>query len=233
MDNAMRFLDAFACIEKECRIITKEIRYTKFYILLQEAAKLNSIVRKYEMELNEFADLRNAIVHQRTDKGEVIAQPVDWVVAEIEKIASLLSQPVTLKDCITKAVKTCHPDNLVVDIYKKMEELATSKLPIYEDSQFFGLLTLEMVAHWAVLEKEKKPDATVRDIYRPQYKTEKVLFVSQDTPVAEVIEIFEDGMNRGVRILAILITAKGTKDEKALGILTQADLPLLLDALDK
>lgn len=232
MDNANRFLDAFALIEKECRQLVGDSRYTKFYLLVQQAAKLNSTIRKHEIDLQEYADLRNAIVHQRTDRGEVIAQPVDWVVEEIERIAQILTQPARLKECFIKPVKTCHPDQRVIDVYRKMMELETSKLPIYQDNEFVGLLTLEMIASWAVLNQKGMPNPTVKEIFKPQYKKEKVFFLSKEATVQEALDLFEKGMRKGVNILAILISAQGRKDEKAEGILTAADLPRLMELAD-
>ena len=73
MDNAQRFLNAFAMIEKQLKQITGVTRYSRFYQLLNQASRSSGLVRKYEMELQEYADLRNAIVHQRSDEGHIIA----------------------------------------------------------------------------------------------------------------------------------------------------------------
>ena len=87
MDNAQRFLNAFAMIEKQLKQITGVTRYSRFYQLLNQASRSSGLVRKYEMELQEYADLRNAIVHQRSDEGHIIAIPIDEVVADIEELA--------------------------------------------------------------------------------------------------------------------------------------------------
>ncbi len=232
MDNASRFLDAFAIIEKECRNIVNEGRYTKFYLLLQQAAKMNSIVRRYEVELQEYADLRNAIVHQRTGEGEIIAQPVDWVVEKIERIADLLACPPQLKDHFLKPVRICRPSDRVKEVYCRMKELGTSKMPIYEYHEFVGLLTLEMIADWAVLKQAKIPDPVVEEIFKPQYRKEKVLFISRDATVVEALELFEEAMRRGITLLAVIISASGKKNERAEGILTIADLPALMKLAD-
>lgn len=232
MDNANRFIDAFTRIEKECRNIICETRYMKFYQVLQLAAKRNSTVRKYEIELQEYADLRNAIVHQRSDEGEIIAQPIDSVVSKIERIADLLAQPEKLKDHFLKSVKVCHPQEDVKQVFMKMNELGTSKLPIYQNHEFVGLLTLEMIANWAVLHQTEMPNPCVHDIFKPQYKKEKVLFLSKEASVIEALEVFEEGMAKGITILAVLITKSGNKADQAEGILTIADLPRLTELAD-
>ena len=93
MDNAQRFLNAFAMIEKQLKQITGVTRYSRFYQLLNQASRSSGLVRKYEMELQEYADLRNAIVHQRSDEGHIIAIPIDEVVADIEELARKICEP--------------------------------------------------------------------------------------------------------------------------------------------
>ena len=93
MDNAQRFLNAFAMIEKQLKQITGVTRYSRFYQLLNQASRSSGLVRKYEMELQEYADLRNAIVHQRSDEGHIIAIPIDEVVTEIEELARKICEP--------------------------------------------------------------------------------------------------------------------------------------------
>ena len=87
MDNAQRFLNAFVRIEKQLKQLAGVTKYTRFYQLVNQVAKTNSTVRKNELELQEYADLRNAIVHQRSGEGRVIAIPVDEVVDNIEELA--------------------------------------------------------------------------------------------------------------------------------------------------
>ena len=46
MDNAQRFLSTFAQIEKQLKLITGNSRYTKFYLMLEEAARRNRGIRR-------------------------------------------------------------------------------------------------------------------------------------------------------------------------------------------
>lgn len=109
MDNAQRFLNAFAMIEKQLKQITGVTRYSRFYQLLNQASRSSGLVRKYEMELQEYADLRNAIVHQRSDEGHIIAIPIDEVVADIEELARKICEPPKVSAHFLKPVKICDP----------------------------------------------------------------------------------------------------------------------------
>lgn len=230
MENVNRFLDAFSIIEQCCKEITKEDRYTKFYILIQKAAAMNSVVRTYQQEIEEYADLRNAIIHQRTKKGEVIAIPVDEAVEEIEKIARMLSNPPLLKDYFLKEVKDCSKEDDIDDVYKAMKKLSTGKFPITKDGRFEGLLTLEMILEWAMLHRENQ-SGKVKEAFKPQ-KNEKVVFMAKNATVLEALDCFEATMKKGFTLLAILITENGRKDEKLEGILTVADYPKCIQLVD-
>ena len=76
MKNSERFLNAFSKIEKYIRKLIAGDRRATFYALVDDASKKNSAVNTYRTDLKEFADLRNAIVHERTD-GHVSAEPRD------------------------------------------------------------------------------------------------------------------------------------------------------------
>ncbi len=229
MDNANRFLEAFAKIENECRQIAKENHTSKFYFVLQEAAKRNSVVYKYQTEIQEYADLRNAIIHQRTDKGEIIAIPVDTVVNEIEKIYLLLCKPILVQDHFIKKVVVARSDDSIENGYHKMKELQSSKLPIIQDQKFYGLLTIDQIANWAMNDREKYK--TIKELMNVK-SNDKIYFISKVTPLFEVLEYFDQSVKKGYSILAILITENGNQTEKLLGIITVADIPKIISILE-
>ena len=218
MDNAQRFLNAFAMIEKQLKQITGVTRYSRFYQLLNQASRSSGLVRKYEMELQEYADLRNAIVHQRSDEGHIIAIPIDEVVAEIEELAR----------------KICDPQTEIREAVNIMETMGSSKLPVYAQGGFHALLTMEMIARWTLHQsRTNQPlSGVVSDCLYFKDKKERVLFLSRTADVTEAQDLFEASLHRGVSISAILITESGSAHQKPIGIITVADLPLLYE-LDK
>jgi len=62
-------------------------------------------VRRFREDLREFADLRNAIVHDRMH-DEVIAEPNSWAVERIGMIANLLTAPPAVIPLFEKRVFT-------------------------------------------------------------------------------------------------------------------------------
>ncbi|MEG0562827.1 CBS domain-containing protein [Anaerorhabdus sp.] len=230
MDNAQRFLSAYVSIEKSLRQIVGTTRYSKFYLLLQEAAKKNKFAQKYEIELQEYADLRNAIVHQRDGMGKIIAQPTDDAVEDIEKIRDLLSENPSVSKYFLKHVSVCHLDDDILDIEKRMREHNISKIPVYSEQGIVGLLTLDVIAKWACAElitpSQRKQ---VRDIYEEINDNDKVYFLSKNANVYEVVQIYNNSMRKGKSVLAIIITEDGIKSQKPIGIITVSDLPYILE----
>ena len=53
-------------------------------------------IKKYEEDLLQMAQLRNAIVHEKIGENFVIAEPNQWVVTRIQQIEQALLQPETV-----------------------------------------------------------------------------------------------------------------------------------------
>src|SRR5690606_29731937 len=94
--NSDRFLVAYNRIEKLLSAKVDEEGYFPFYRLIDKVKIKNSVVRKYEDDLREFGDLRNAIVHNRTGIDFVIAEPHDDIVERIEQIEGKLGNPLSV-----------------------------------------------------------------------------------------------------------------------------------------
>ncbi len=230
MDNAQRFLSAFVQIEKKLRLIAGETRYEKFYRLLAEAGRKNKIVQRYEFQLQEYADLRNAIVHQRDGVGQVIAQPTDEVVDEIEHILEILKEDPPVSRYFLKKVVVCNKDDGILEIQKIMRKNDFSKIPVVENGSVIGLLYIEDIATWACDELRNPSDKwQVKDIMEPLKGKRNVQFIGKSISIFDVASIFNQGIKQGHRIEAIFITETGLKNQKLIGIITVKDLPLILE----
>ena len=61
--------------------------------MVKESSKKNAVVKRYENDLREFADLRNAIVHNSTNPAFTIAEPHDSTVEKIKMIEEEIIHP--------------------------------------------------------------------------------------------------------------------------------------------
>jgi len=223
MSNAESFLNAYARIEKRMNILCHTTRYTPFNQLLDKCIHHKIISMNFQ-NLREYHELRNAIVHMRGKDTEIIAEPSDSVTRDIERIADLLEEDDNIMNYVSKHVKCLASNDTIIHAYEIMSSLQTSKLPIYDDGEFKGILTIEEIAKWAINGKEKE---LIKDILTSK-KNERVLFLSSTSSVQNAIRAFEKSLNTGYILLAIIVTKKGNTHEAPLGILTVADLAKIL-----
>ena len=87
MANSDLFLISFNRIEKWMRDEMGNARNMGFTELVRRLAQRKQLmIRKYEDDLLQLAQLRNAIVHDRIAVDFVIAEPNDWTVKRIQLI---------------------------------------------------------------------------------------------------------------------------------------------------
>ena len=226
--NAERFLDAYARVERELTAMLKQEKYIPFAQMLSRCSGMNFVVSRNRESLREYNELRNAIVHLRSGKDEIIAEPTDAVTEDIERIADLLSRDETILSCASSPVKVVSPRDTIRGAYAVMRHLNSSKIPVYRKNRFYGVLTIEDVCKWAI---EGADDSLrVQDIMQ-EVKKNKVAFLRKDALVIDVTRGFEHALNQGSSMLAVLITENGSPDEEPLGIITVKDLPKIVSAL--
>ena len=125
--NSDRFIFAYNRIEKSMEKISGLNSYMPFSRLIDKSKHLNAIIRKFEQDLREYGDLRNAIVHHRTDNEYAIAEPHDDIVELIEYIERELSKPVTVGDMFTRKVHTLQASDTLSSGLKLIREKSSIK----------------------------------------------------------------------------------------------------------
>ncbi len=231
MSNADRFLNSFIRIEKTLKNKVGGYSARKFYQLVEMAARIDRDVAYYSTILKEYAELRNAMVHMRDGRGEIIAIPTDATVQTIEMIADEICIVKRVSDYFLKSVVTCQKNDTMLTIQKIMEENDISKVPVYEGNEYLGIVTIEMIAHWAcgqltsTKQEEKVSECCLN------MDDHRVFFLKQNATVKEVEDIFIQSLTKGIHVQAIIITAKGSRSEKPKGIITVQDLPLIMKAM--
>lgn len=232
--NSRRFLNAFIEIEQALEKIVGNNSYMPFYQLVDAGARVDPFVQDISVELKEYGDLRNAIVHERIN-GEPIAEPHYEVVLRLEKICDLLQSPPKVEEHFIREVITCRSDEPLSEATKKMFEFTFSKLPVYEDQKFVGILTAEAITYWMADRLQKgesfehqKVDSVLKYIDNP----DNYHFISRTTSLFEVIRIFGEYDHQGKRLQAILISEDGSEDADLVGIITVFDFPTIYNIID-
>lgn len=226
--NSERFLTAYNRIEKSMEKTIGLSGYMPFFKLIDRAKKVNAIVRKFEDDLREYAGLRNAIVHHRTEVEYAIAEPHDDIVELIEYIDRELSKPKTVGEMFQRKVHTLRSSDTLDKVLKLILEKRFNQIPIYEDQKFIGLITSEGITYWLADQYAKgdisREMPTLLDIYCHENKKNTYRFIKKELSVYEAEEYFKESVVRGKRLDALLITENGLSEEKLLGIITPLDL---------
>lgn len=227
-ENSRRYLNAFNEIEDALRRLVDADKRERFYELIEKAAQKDKSIKTYSDDLKEFADLRNAIVHDRIG-GEPIAVPHYKTVIRIEKIRDFILAPPTVEPIFFKEVVTCKPDDNVSEVAKIMLKNSFSQIPIYDGEIFKGLLTTETISRWladrleaneGILMEESVGVVATFCEYDNNYR-----FISRRATLYDVLEHFNDFPRSGRNLNAIIITNSGKVNQKPLGIVTVYDLP--------
>jgi hypothetical protein len=147
MMNSRKFLNSFAVIEKHLRELGGADRSVPFYQLVERISLSRPDIRRYRDDLKEYADLRNAIVHERTD-GRAIAEPNDVAVSHMQRLETLLLNPPRVLPTFGKAV---HSIDVSAPLSKALAFFSPrnfSQVPVTNNGRVVALLTTNTVSRW-------------------------------------------------------------------------------------
>lgn len=235
--NSERFLIAFTAIEGEMNRRIKSDRYISYSELVRRMSNMDRNYHRFQRYLEEFGDLRNAIVHERID-GEVIAEPHLKEVESIEHIAELLTQPERVSPNYLTKVEYCLDTDLLESVLKKLLPKHYSKLPVYDHKMHFkGLITTDLIYEYLVKNIEniqgEIPNITMKEILEQDEKNRMVEFIPSHSTLLSVVSQFERSLALGKRLNALIITQDGASNQKPLGIISISDLPKIYDRINK
>lgn len=225
--NSEKFLTSFNRIEKLLKALLinrKEAGFSKTVKILRNS---NAIVKRYGDDLLEFAELRNAIVHNKVDMAFVIAEPHNSVVERIAEIESELSQPKRVIPRFSRSVYMFQENDSLIAMLKVIHEKSLSKFPIYSGTEFRGLITQKGITNWIAMNIKNNysiPVETSLVNVLPFEEGNNYKFINSTTSIYEAVDIFKRQIGRGKRLEALLITKNGNPSEKLLGIITAWDV---------
>lgn len=219
-------MSAFHRIEKNlANGIADRFTFSK---LVKIASEKNAVVRKYKNDLLEYADLRNAIVHERTDPNFAIAEPHLSTVKAIEKIEMELVKPKKVIPIYQKEVKAFRTSDSLAKMLSAIHKTEITQFPVYDGKRFCGLVSPIGITNWLATTVDEdlmsRNDTTLNEILNCEENKTNYKFLPKQASIYEAEELFKEELNRGKRIEAILITENGLPNEKLLGIITTSDI---------
>ncbi|WP_414048822.1 CBS domain-containing protein [Macrococcus animalis] len=225
MTTAERFLNAFNTIEKYLTKYNLNKGYASFSRLIDYAINKDKVVAQYKDDLKQFAELRNAIVHNtRSGDNRVIAEPHEEVVKEIELITEMLIHPPRAIEKATKKVVTFHINDLLTTVLAQINASKFTQFPIYNGKTYVGLLTESGITRYFAANHHREIGIIkVSEVIAYEQK-ERAAFVDEGATEIEIVSMFKSFNERNEKLEAVLITDSGTKEGKLIGLITLYDL---------
>jgi len=204
-----------------------QINDERFVVLVKVGAKKYQIIETFKKDLEQYARLRNAIVHEKMEVGFYIAEPNAKVVNHIEKIANVLSLPNYALSIASKNVVYFDVQDSILKVTDAIKAYGYSKFPIYKNTTCIGLLTAGSIVKWMAQNMESGQvnlsDIRVSEIMKYE-KDRPIEIAAKDINIFEVENIFEKAHKKKRKIEGVIITENGKIDEAPLGIITAWDL---------
>ena len=193
-------------------------------------ASRHKIIKEFQDELLQYARLRNAIVHEKTELGYYIAEPHENVVERIEKIARFLTEPDDCLSIATKEVVFFYESDPLITVIRKMQGNHYSQFPVYDEHGCVGLLKCRTIVkffanHLANGTPDTKllREVTVGDIYGED-RHHPIVFVPKSYTIFEIEDVFEEFHKNKKDLEMAIVTENGRRTEKPLGVVTPWDL---------
>lgn len=231
MQLSERFIMAYNKIDRQLQKRAGIQGYMGFSQLVRRVARNDPMFAEFEDDLLEFAELRNAIVHELVEPARIIAEPYVSVVERIEEIAATLERPPLVIPRFERQVYTVQANDPILRVLDLIRHYGYTQFPVYDGERgFLGLLTDRCLARWLTFEFEALAEglqtARVAEVMvYDRTKGANVTFLSQSATVYDAYHEFEWHMTKDYpRLEAILITANGKSDERLMGIITPWDM---------
>ncbi|NCU30907.1 CBS domain-containing protein [Candidatus Saccharibacteria bacterium] len=187
------------------------------------------VVRQFQRDIRQFIELRNAIIHQSTDRA--IAEPYEETVAALRQLVVNIEQPKAAWDIATTELIKVSLEDSLSDVVGQMAQMHITSLPIVEDKKVIGFVSENTIVK--IVDKAFEyggaliDEAKIKDVaYDQPYgdDSDVYAYVTRKVTVYEIEDMFNDAIKKGKRLLAILVSDKGDASATPLGIITAWDL---------
>ena len=226
--NSDRFIVSYNRLDQLMKDLIGTNEHMAFFRLIDFAKKKNAIIRRYEADLREYGDLRNAIIHHRTSLEFAIAEPHDEVVTKMEEIEGALAKPITVAQMFRTNVTIFQETDSLSYALKVIKDKKYNQFPVYKGKTFKGLITPVGITMWMASKVDSESYSRKRtmlsEILAHESNRDNHRFIQANASVFEAVEIFKSSVVNGRRLEALLITEDGKASDKLIGIVTPMSL---------
>ena len=176
--------------------------------------------------LRTIADIRNAIVHGKTEPYRYVAIPTSTIAQQLSNCRDRLLNPARAIPKFQHTVQILSMEESLAGVLNKIDERDYSQFPVYQERLFRGLLTENGITRWLAhhvateLSLIELGDVRVSHVLKEEENRKNWKFVSRSVRVDDVRGLFAIQPV----LEAVLITANGNETERLLGIATRWDV---------
>lgn len=232
-----RFLEAYRDIEHHLQLLVGDGEHRPFMKMVKQARAQSMLTDDQRQALEAYAHLRNAIVHTVYYESQPIADPVEGVTDDIERLRDALTHPplaLPLVRSQQSRVWTVHLGQSLHDVLHIVRENDFSQLPIYEDGRYVDLLTTNAIARWLAAEPNAPAGArpvTVAEVSDYVEVQDHAELVPASITATAILGRFTETAITGRQLRAAIITERGEVTDEPLGVVVAEDLPRLAAAV--
>ncbi|MCC6943130.1 MAG: hypothetical protein IT335_01055 [Thermomicrobiales bacterium] len=219
-------MTTFNELEQFLRDATRSERNVPFGGLISRAGDKLPAVRHYSRDLREWADLRNAVVHEHP-RGKVIADITPEALAEFEEMAAAITSPPGIYPRFRRDVRVFKVSDPLTEAVEDLWREDYSQVIVRVEGRM-TLLSYAGITRWmghvidgTVIDLE---GATVGDalVYE---KPGGIDFLARAATTFEARERFQQlDRRKEQRLRVIVITEHGDPAEAPLGLVTPSDM---------
>ncbi|ERJ12099.1 CBS domain-containing protein [Haloplasma contractile] len=237
MRGSNKFLKIYNDIDNYMRRTLEAGPRMSHIALIDKLSKKSNVFRFYKHDLKEFAELRNAIIHNthfsNNQYGDVIAEPHRYIVEMYEELYKKIMRPKLAKHVFRtindSSVYTATRHTKIIDIIKNMHDKEYTCVPILENNKLIGVFSenvlLTFIAkHGSYNFEHKSIDDILELTDINNHNGEYFEFVKIKDTVFDIKETFSRQRKDRKRLEMVFVTGNGTLNEDVLGVISAWDL---------
>ena len=232
-DLSKKFQTIYNKIDEYLRNQLKVGKNVSHSHLIKEVSKSNSLIRNNKDILIQFAQLRNAIVHNSNrDKAHPIAEPHPSIVNQYETILGNIMNPIKALSIAVKIdlIFSASMQDNALEVINVMNEKQFTHVPIINNGVIEGVFSENVIFSFLakneiiMVEKNSTMNEFSDFLHVENHSGEYFEFISRETLLVDIENMANNQINGNKRLGAIFITHNASKKEKCLGMLTAWDL---------
>ena len=188
--------------------------------------------RAIKSELSYCREVRNLLTHNPKIGNRYAVEPSDEMIALLDRTIAHVDDPQKAKHIwVPRQRVVCRTmDDYVRPAMEEMNAKLFTHIPIMENGVVIGAFSENTVLNYLLDDGIISIDGNVKfsDLakYLPldQHRAETFRFISQETLVSEIEDIFAEATKHSDRIGLIFVTNSGRKTEKLMGIISAWDM---------